>query len=242
MADSLSLLLEGNRISCIEQNKGETIISKNNFIIDADEKWNIQKIEQNLNKEQNFQKYNFIDISIINDEFTLIPLEYFEEDSAEVFLNYNVPYSKKKGLRFSWVPKFDLVIVFYYPEEMENSFKELTEKIRITHTGFKFLSKIAENSSDGFHLCTYKEYFEVIVIKEHKLLIYNVYPYKTLQDILYFLQVISKNISVFLAESTLYYYGNIEKNIDFFSSYTQSIQPGADTKFELENFTTLDIL
>lgn len=242
VVDSLSFLLEKKRISCIKQKKGENVFSKNIFVIDTEKKESIQKVKKSLYKENDSNKFSFIDVSIINDEFTLIPLEYFEEELAEVFLNYNVPYSENKGLRYCWVPNFDLAIVFYYPEEIENYFNDLADKVRITHTGFKFLSKIAEKKTDGFHLCIYKEYFELIVINEQKLLIYNVYPYKIMQDILYFLQVISKKLSITLSDSTLYYYGNFEKNIDFFSSFIKSLHPGSDKRFELENYTTIDTL
>ncbi len=244
---SVSFLFERNKFSYIERQ------GKNNYKMEFFTETRLsspshpEEVVRQLKENQFFdEKYSLIDVSILTNKFTLIPAEHFDEDLAETYLNYTVPFSENQALRFNLIPQFDLVIVFYYPEELENIFSESSQKVRVTYTGFKFLSKIkSSDRKDGVFLNTYQEYFEVAVVRNEKLILYNVYPYAVVQDILYFLEVISKNIKFPLSESDLYYFGNIEDqkgNLAKLSLEFKTVSPGVDDDFERINFTILDLV
>ncbi|MDR1876142.1 MAG: DUF3822 family protein [Flavobacteriaceae bacterium] len=244
---SVSFLFENRRVSYIMQ-QGKNYLDKKIFYReDISMVSDREKIYRKL-KERSFfeQKYNFIDISILNDKFTLIPTEYFDEDIAEIVLNHTVPFSKNMGIRFNLVPQFNLVLVFYYPEELDDIFAESSEKIRITHTGFKFLSKIKNShKQNGFFINTYDACFEIAIVEDEKLILYNIYPYKIIDDIIYFLQVISKNTGNKLSDAVMYYYGNLDKNkenFDRLSQYFKEVNRGIEDDFERENYTIIDVL
>ncbi|MGM5629552.1 DUF3822 family protein [Apibacter raozihei] len=208
---------------------------------------NIEKISDKLSDINFFQhKYSFIDLSILSEKFTLIPLEYFEENLAESFLNQTVPFAPNMSLRFNLVPQYDLVLVFYYQEKIENLFSGISDKIRVSHTGFKFLSKIKDqNRRNGYFINFYQEYFELAVVENNGLILYNIYPYSSIIDIIYFLKTVAKITDTKLARSILYYYGSISEKLGketMFSTYFREVLPGTDDKFERENFTTLDII
>ncbi|MDR2122935.1 MAG: DUF3822 family protein [Flavobacteriaceae bacterium] len=247
LVTSASFLFENKKVSCIKKQEKE-YLEKEVFHTESmfavfDKEKILQKLKENKFFEQ---KYTFIDVSVLNDKFTLIPTEYFDEDTAEVFLNYNVPFFKNVGIRFNLVPQFDLVLVFYYPEELENIFTEFSDKIRITHTGFKFLSKIKSNpEKNGFFITTYDDCFEAALIENEKLLLYNIYPYKIAEDIVYFLRLIFKNTNRELSQTSMYYYGRLGRDgeiLTMLSQHFKSANPGVEDSFERENYTILDVL
>lgn len=240
LSTTINFLFEDNKASYIENNE-KKIIHYESLLTPADKEIITNKLKKNsfFNKE-----CNFLDITILNDKFTLIPAEFFDEKTAEKFLNHNVPQFENMGLRFNLIPNFNLVLVFYYPEIIEEIFTGFSDKIRISHTGFKFLSKIKNDQhKNGFFLYIYDNYFEISVVEEERLILYNIYPYKIEEDIEYFLKVISKTLFKELSTYHLYYYNKPHrlkaiKNID---KLFQKVIPGEENEFERENYTILDI-
>lgn len=242
--NSVSFLIESSRFSYIIKKSCHDFEEK---VVCTGAGFNAEKIFQKLEELKFFeQKYSYVDVSVLNNQFTLIPAVHFEESLAETFLNYTVPFSSSQGLRFNLVPQFDLVLAFYYPEELENIFSKASEKVRITHSGFKFLSKIkGSEKRDGIFLNTSGRYFETAVVENEKLLLYNIYPYAAVEDIIYFLRIISKNTGADLLHTDLYYFGRLEEesmNIENLIPYFRNIYPGTDVKFERVNYTILDLL
>lgn len=240
LSTTVNFLFEDKKASYIINNE-KKIIHYENLVNQADKETLTHKLLKN-----NFfnTKCNFLDITLLNDKFTLIPNEFFEERTAEKFLNLNVPHLENLGIRFNLIPNFDLVLVFYYPEIIETLFTSYSEKIRISHTGFKFLSKINKNLySNGFFIHIYDHYFEISFIENQKLILYNIYPYKKVEDIEYFLKFIANTLSQNLSTHILYYY-HIPHHLNAikkFEKLFQKVVPGDENTFKRENYTLLDI-
>ncbi|MCO6564387.1 MAG: DUF3822 family protein [Apibacter sp.] len=240
LSTTLNFLFEDKKASYIVNNE-KKIIHYESILTQGDK----ETIQNKLLKNNFFNtKCNFLDLTLLNDKFTLIPHEFFEERTAEMFLNLNVPHLENMGIRFNLIPNFDLVLVFYYPEIIEALFTSFSDKIRISHTGFKFLSKINKDLyKNGYFIQIYDNYFEISIIEEEKLILYNIYPYKIVDDIEYFLKLISTTLDKKLSMYNLYYY-NIPhrvKSLKRFEKLFHDVIFGVENVFERENYTILDI-
>jgi hypothetical protein len=240
LSTTAHFLFEDKKATYIVNNE-KKIIQYESILTQVDK----ETITHKLLKNNFFNtKYNFLDITLLNDKFTLIPHEFFEERIAEKFLNLNVPHLENMGIRFNLIPNFDLVLVFYYPEIIEALFTSYSDKIRISHTGFKFLTKINKDLyKNGYFIQIYDNYFEISIVEEEKLILYNIYPYKIIDDIEYFLKLISTTLSNELSTYNLYYY-NIPlkvKALKKFEKLFKEVISGVENGFERDNYTILDI-
>lgn len=245
-AKTISFLFEDSGFSVIMPD-GKSGFSKNSFHMETLYTVNgWEKAKQVLEKQIFFQaKHEFIDISVLNNRFTLIPLEHFDEDTAEIFLNYNVPFSLNEGLRFNLIPQWDTALVFYYPEEIETLFENYSDKLRITHTGFKLLSNLSLHSNNGIYVNLYAKQAEFAVIQDSKLLLYNIFPCETMKDILYFLFLTCQKLSLSAENTDVFYLGRLEdkeSGREQILRFFRSLYRGGKNEFEGRNFTTLDLL
>ncbi|WP_185145072.1 DUF3822 family protein [Apibacter muscae] len=239
-------LFEENKVSYLVKSD-QNFSDKKIFYLD-----HCKYIDKNFfnDKLKNFNffqaSYNFIDVSIVNNTFTLIPLEHFDEDTAEIFLNKTVTFNINMGVRYNFLPEYGLAIVFYYPEDIDNLLIESVDKIRVTHTGFKFLSKIFNSfkNNEGVYINIYDKCFEVAVIEKKGLLIYNVFSYNTFSDVLYYLQVISDTSKINIFNKTLFCFGvkkDCEEYISGFEKHFIDSYKGYGDEFIRDNFTILDL-
>ncbi|TWP26060.1 DUF3822 family protein [Apibacter muscae] len=239
-------LFEENKVSYLVKSD-QNFSDKKIFYLDHSNFIDKKYFNDKLKKFNFFQaSYNFIDVSIVNDTFTLIPLEYFDEETAEIFLNNTVIFNINMGVRFNLLPEYGLAIVFYYPEDIDNLLIESVDKIRVTHTGFKFLSKIFNSfkNDEGVYINIYDKCFEVAVIEKKGLLIYNVFSYNSFSDILYYLQVISDISKINIFNKTLFCFGvkkDSEEYINGFEKHFIDSYKGYEDEFVRDNFTILDL-
>lgn len=208
--------------------------------LDTSSKINAIKNYLELHKEF-FSHFSFADVCIVNQEFSLIPLEYFEEETAEDFLNFNTSASHKYGLRFNIIPQHELAVVFYYLEELETIISEFFENFRISHTAFKFLTQTPENAfGEVFYINFYSDYFEVSLFINKNLNLYNIYPYQSKEDIAYFLTLLVTKFRLDKENLHLFYFGETkDKILNFITKFIKNTKKGTDDTFERKHYTLL---
>ena len=56
--------------------------------------------------------YKRVNILLTGKRFTLVPLELFEDDQAEIFFHYNHPYRENETIQYNILKNQNLVVVF----------------------------------------------------------------------------------------------------------------------------------
>lgn len=190
---SIQIALDGLSFCCFDTLNNKVVSLKE---IDFSDFSNPTQIEYCLEKvfyENPFLQKTFDEIVILHDNnlTTLVPKALFEEKCLRNYLQYNTKIFETDFFTFDELPNYEINNV-YIPYVNVNNF--LIDKIGsfdYKHVNSVLVSKILDFSKnrDEKQIFSHfrKNHFELIVVQNQKLLLFNSFEYKTAEDFLYYL-------------------------------------------------------
>lgn len=151
----------------------------------------LEKIQQVFENEKSLQE-DFETVTIIhqNNLNTLVPNEYFKESSLKNYLKYsiktiatdlivydNLDFIESKNVYIPYVNINNFLFQNFGEFEYRHHSSILLEKL--------FIKK--PESKVTFFVHVSKSLFDIVVLKESKLLFYNIFDYETKEDFIYYI-------------------------------------------------------
>lgn len=144
-------------------------------------------------QENEILQNSFDEIIVLHDNnlSALVPKALFDENALGTYLQYNTKVFETDFFTFDEIPNYDINNV-YIPYVNINNF--LIDKIGVfdyKHSNSVLISRILDSSKniDAIQVFAHfrKKHFELIVVQNQKLLLFNSFEYKTAEDFLYYL-------------------------------------------------------
>jgi len=192
-SEVLVLTLSYNGFELAEFSKAPYIITKiadlnfTHAIKDVQEMNNylIQFIsEHNLNK-QHFQQ---ILINWVGNHFTLLPTSFYEPEKARDLLEFNIGKNPEESVITNDVE--DIKLVYSIPNEIKSTLDRLFPSHNLKHIGYStvklFFNHFQLKNAELF-LNIHNGQTEIVIKKDKKPLLYNVFNTLSDEDILYYL-------------------------------------------------------
>ena len=133
-------------------------------------------------------KYSRVRVSILNNDFALIPKSYSAEHTSIQLLNFN------NGLGdFNKVKDFELKnlkFCFAINSELIHFLEKLFPNLQLLHTGINTINSLFEHhslKSNNIFLIIHHQHIEICAKNNQELLFYNIFGYTQSEDILYYL-------------------------------------------------------
>ncbi len=184
---------------------------------------NISSIFQNEVLLQ--QKYSSVNVSHVNDLYNLVPKSLFDENKLNAYVSYNNKVYPQDYIVFDEIKNQDIISVFI-PYVNINNF--LLDKFK----GFDFMhnSKILIESLLSIykysltpHMFAHidNNHFELIIIKNKKLQLYNTFKFSTKEDFIYYVLFTAEQLKLNPEKFELVMLGKVQKNDDLYNiAYT----------------------
>lgn len=146
----------------------------------------INKFAFDANKWQakNINEYRFINCTPYN---TIIPASIFDNSKLSDFYNLSFDNGKESLLKYYHVNKYSSYLIYPFPPffddfEADTNIKYFSQSAPL----FEYISKQSHTVDWNFYISIYEDFFDIVVIKENKLHLYNSFRYKNETDFLYF--------------------------------------------------------
>lgn len=166
-------------------------------------------VDPDLSLTANFKKlmekyaclhYTYKKINIVYESprYTTVPLEFFEEERQEVVFYQNHPGMPQETVLYNLLRKNSAVVVFGLPKGLKKEMEELLPAALFYHTVtplceyFSDKSRMGNNKKMFVTLCRDRIY--VVCYERGKLLFSNAFTCKTIEDRLYYLLHIWKQL------------------------------------------------
>lgn len=152
----------------------------------------LKNIQQIVLEEPLLQKqYQSVNITFKNKLNTFVPIELFDEQIAASYLQYNIKVLSNDFVAHDVLEKNNLVNVYIPFVNITNYFLEQFGPFTYKHAGTVLVDKLMEINKDNTELIVYvhvsKSDFEVVVMKQQELILYNSFVLNTNEDFGYFI-------------------------------------------------------
>ena len=166
-------------------------------------------------------KYDTVNITHTNNLSSLVPTPLFKEEQITSYLSYNNKTLKHDFFAYDEIKNHDMVNVYVPYVNVNNFFIDQFGGFEYKH----FSTILIESLIDIYkyslvphmfvNVCT--NHFEIIVISNKKLQLYNTFEYSTKEDFIYYILFVAEQLNLNPEQFELQLLGNIKKDDELYS-------------------------
>ena len=181
----------------------------------------LQKIEDIYEQEFFLQEQNLEVIVIFQNElYSLVPERFFKEENASDYLKFNTKILENDFVAQDHLPDSQMVNVYIPYTNVNNFFFEKYGEFEYRHNLSvlveDFLKQNIHDDETKIYFNCYKGGYDVIVIKEGKLLLTNSFKCKTKEDFIYYLLFVIEQLHLDPESLQLIFLGKIIEDSDYY--------------------------
>ncbi len=205
-------------------------------------------------KEMPLLQYKFDDVLVLhnNSLLTFVPQAFFDERYLSSYLQYNIKVFETDFVAFDEISNYEMNTVYIPYVNINNSLIDCYGNFNFKHSFSILVKKILDLSKNNdesqvFVHCQ-NDNFQLIAVKNQKLLLFNSFEYKTKEDFIYYLLFTAEQLQLNPETFQLKMFGNIAmendiyqiaykyiRNVSLFSENNNS-ENGISTNDYLQNF------
>ena len=167
------------------------------------------------------KEYHSVSISHTNNLSSLVPKPLFKEERMSDYLSYNNKTLRHDFFAFDDIKNHEMVNVYVPFVNANNFFIDQFGGFEYKH----FSTVLVESLVDIYkfslvphmfvNVC--KKHFEIVVIADKKLQLYNTFDYKTKEDFVYYILFVAEQLNLNPEELELQLLGNVKKDDDLYT-------------------------
>ena len=163
-----------------------------------------------------------------NNLSTFVPEPLFDENFLGSYLQYNTKVFETDFFAFDEIPNYQMNAVYIPYVNINNFFIDQFGTFDYKHANSILVSKllIASKNKDDKKMFVHINtgHFEIIVVQNQKLILFNSFDYKTPEDFLYYILFTAEQLNLNPENFPLELIGNIDTESDYFKIAYQYIR------------------
>ena len=205
---------------CVKNQVNNQVIQFKSFALDP-----YKTIEQQLDvffdKEEALQT-GFSDVLVLHDNHlnTFVPTALFDETSLGSYLQYNTKVFPTDYFDFDSLTQNQMENIYVPYVAFNNYFLDVFGSFNFQHinTGLvqHFLNKSTNNNQIDFFVHVADTHFEVVLLQNKKLLLFNSYEYQTQEDFIYYLLFVFEQLQLDPQKQPVKIVGNCVKESNLY--------------------------
>ena len=166
------------------------------------------------------QKYHSVSVSHINDLSTLVPKALFDKEKLNSYLKFNVKVFDNDYLEHDEIRDMDIVSVYIPYTNINNFLLDRFKEFEFKHFSNVLIEGLLSiyKYSLAPHVFVHigNGHFEIIVIANKKLQLYNTFKFTTKEDFIYYILFTTEQLKLNPKKIELVLLGSIEKDDELF--------------------------
>ncbi len=188
----------------------------------------LEKFKDFFEKEPLFQNdYETVTVTHYNRLITQVPLPFFKEESCKDYLQYTVKVLEDDYVAFDKVANTELVNVYIPFVHINNFLFDTYGSFVFKHSATVLIENLRHYGADNksyYFVNVHKNSMEVIVFKNHQLLLYNVFSYQTEEDFIYYILFVAEQLEINPDEFSLIFLGEINKESSYYKIVVEYVR------------------
>lgn len=184
-------------------------------------------------------KYKSVDVIHLNQLVSQVPQPLFNKENLAGYLNYSVKVFKNDYITYDQIKNTDIVNVYIPFININNFLIDTYGPFTFKHASTVLIESLINQyknlESDYLFINVYKTSFEIVVLKNKKLELYNSFSFITKEDFIYYILFTAEQLNLNPEEFNMVLLGAIDmdsdlyhilykyvRNIDFYSPTIKS--------------------
>ena len=160
-------------------------------------------------------------VAYINQRSTLIPNAIFQQDKLALYHQYNFTQQEEDNFLYDNLINLSAKNIYSIPDFIVNIFNSI-KNVSYNHSSSTLIEAalIHAKKSNALSLIDVHilpETFQVVIIKNQKLELYNSFTYQTSEDFLYYLLFVLDQLKIDNEKASIRLLGEVEKNSTIYS-------------------------
>lgn len=219
---SLRVSLNGLAFSCLDT-LNHTLLSFKEIAFDtSDKSKKIEDFYASAFKEQQALQESYDEIVVLHDNnlSTFVPTALFDEQFLGSYLQYNTKVFETDFFASDEIAPYQMNTVYIPYVNINNFFVDEFENFTYKHANTILVSKLLDLSKNVddkkmfVHLNA--NHFEIIIVQNQNLLLFNSFEYKTPEDLIYYLLFTAEQLNLNPETMRLEFLGDISEDDPFF--------------------------
>ena len=170
-------------------------------------------------ENDSFLKHAFASVAVLYQSFRsmLVPESLFDQKNLKAFLKFHHDIDEKDHIKFFKIKEAEAFVIFSVPNYIEETIISKFPKAQFYHHCWPFirdsLTRTDKNETiTGLHINFASDFFDVLIVRNNKILLYNSFFYKKYTDVIYFVANILNLFSLKPDVTKLFITGNWKRN------------------------------
>jgi len=182
-------------------------------------------------------EFKSVNICHENNLSTLIPNSLFDKDNLAAYLGYAVKTLKNDYYTYDTIETLEAVNVYIPFVNVNNYFIDTFGSFNYNHFSSLLIKHLItfspKTENPQVFVCIAKSHFEIVVIKNQQLLLYNSFVYQTKEDFIYYLLFVAEQLKLNTETFKLCLLGNISTKDSLFAIAYKYVKDVALYDFDL---------
>ncbi len=179
----------------------------------------LKELKSLLQKEK-LLKQSFEEVHVVhqNNLFCLVPRSLFDKEELPNYLKFNTKLLANDEIVYDIIPHQEMMCVYVPFTNINNYVFECFGTFEFKHASLAILQALFQQKSNKTicYVHVSKDFMELTVLKERKLVLYNQFDFKTKEDFLYYVLFTYEQLGLDVMDVKLKLFGKIEEGDPIF--------------------------
>ena len=174
----------------------------------------LEKIEAIIEKEELFsKKFKSASFTFKSPKNTLVPSEFFKKDQVKTLYEFQNFIDELDELHFYNIEKLNATLIYTIPSRIAEILKRRIPKMTFLHENIVLLNDFLKMGKDADICLSFTaEYFNVAIVSNGQVQLFNSFAYKAATDVIFFLLGVAGQKGLKPDTLRISVFGSIEKN------------------------------
>ena len=189
----------------------------------------LELVEQLYNQETLLQtKYNSVSVTHYNNLVTQVPKAFFDKKNLANYLQHTIKVLENDFIAYDEISNSEIVNVYIPFVNINNYLLDIYGTFIYKHSSTILIEKLLSNyknlEDDYCFINVSKDNFEIIILKNNELVLFNSFSFVTKEDFIYYILFTAEQLNLNPEEFNLVLLGDIEKKSELYEILYQYIR------------------
>lgn len=185
--------------------------------------------------------FSGIRVCYLNRKSTIVPNDFVDPDKLNKILEFNQPVDDLDEVHSNFIPDCESKLVFAVPTYFAGLIAEKYKEVKFINQATPLLNYSLDKNIDSSHSKVFiqlnKGFFDLVIIDEGKLKLFNSFLFVDATDLLYFILYTCKQLNIDLATTPTYILGEYARN----GKLTRELLPYVSNPKQIEDKNSITL-